>query len=329
MEALTNKKRKLEDLSVDELVQLKKLCTDRISTLWRINGVRRSDPAILDAVNEGNLEEVKRLFRTGVSLDSQYGYSDSSALHVACCDGKAHIVEFLLVNGASINILNQALYTPLDWAVYWDRRNCIPLLLMNGADDTICENVYGKNAFEWAESGYQEEPSSPSPRYPYAEREVWNTMKANMWEPTRDLVLGCVLYQTVSSSLPATTMLSAFVRDVPDALLMMKDIMSFVSSPLEFGPELNPRFLARESKLYENVATDVIRAFHSTVKKRKKPLSYFVPFINEGREEGFSLEWIREMMRVLVIDCGREMRLNEVGHGSLEFDEVNDIVSLV
>jgi hypothetical protein len=139
-------------------------------------------------------------------------------------------------------------------------------------------------------------------------------------------------------------MLSAFVRDVPDALLMMKDIMSFVSSPLEFGPELNPRFLARESKLYENVATDVIRAFHSTA-VRKMPLSYFVPFINEGREEGFSLEWIREMMRVLVIDrhyCfGREMTYNdeeELGYvfttgmdlhlGSLEYEEVNDLVSL-
>lgn len=310
---------------------------------WNLYMIRRNDPIMVDAVRRGDLREVRRLYEEeGVSVDSFALHYKVSAVHRACLSGRKDILEYLIEKGASLNVKNRDGYTPLDYAVHDDQRSCIPLLLMNGADDASRDNEGKISAFECAlrEDIYRGRKLVPRP---YAQREIWDSMKIVMCDSTRDLILGCAATAAAAGVVKAEdeTFLSSFMSDVPESMMMMKDVMGFFSVPLEFGPELNPRFLDKRGALYQDVARCVMRGFHTTA-VRKKPLRYFEPFINKGRREGFSMEWITEMMRVLAGD-----RDDRVGIGwseaeknwvftndmnlhlsSLVYDEERDIVSL-
>jgi len=290
------------------------------------NMLRRIDNSIVDVAENNNLDRMKCLFEDEVSLDSRGNY-DSTALHVA----PREMTEYLILQGASINLTNEGGCTPLNWMIvgFQGRRSCIPAMLMNGGEMTTLVTPFNRAEIILHGKEFVSECGH-----------LWDDMKANMWQPTRDMVLKCAI-EVNEAPAEADGSLGTFIRDVPDAMIMMENIMSYLSIPnVEFDVDLNPFFLEMDGELYIQAATDVLKAFHSTT-ERSLPVSFFAPFINVGRREPLSEEWIRKMFKVLVMD--RYYGFNEEDEdedgerlipeinldlGSLSYDENTDIVSL-
>lgn len=328
----------LPTFSDEQLELIKRRCI-KIITLQRCDR-KRDDVAIVHAARKNNLEFIKMLYEDGVRLntqdDMQFG---NTALHAACSSGHLRVVEYLLENGASTDIPNEGGYTPLFYSICSNNRHCIPPLLMNYADGSFRHNRYIKTPFEFALSANSNADECITPVFPCGVKESWDNMTLQMWKPTRDRILQCatIVYHSEKRT---DDFLPAFISEVPEALHLMAGVMSFFETSVEFGPDLNPRFMNIQSKVYRNFATDVLRAFNAT-SERRKPLGYFVPFINGGRKDPFSLEWITDMMKVLVIDShfcfgrilvepgvyGYESDI-KLHLGSLEFDAEKDVVSL-
>ena len=286
--------------------------------------LRRLDVNIIDAVDSGNLASIQWACLDKVSVDMRMmEYFDNTVLHFACTRGRKDIVECLILHDARLNLVNVNGLTPLNMAVNEEKRHCIPPLLMNGAITISKKSEYISEC-----------------------KPMWDTMMLQMWQPTRDSTLECAVdvHESLVKEIPTVmteeAILSAFIRDVPEAMHLMEKVMSFFSVPVEFDEDLNPWFLEVDGKLYKSVAMDILKAFDSTT-ERRLPLSYFASFINDGRREPFSEKWIREMMKVLVVDkrrCfGRAFDADgyfaysttiHLHLGSIEFDEANDIVSL-
>jgi len=331
----------LSSFSNEQLELIKRRCI-KIITLNQLDR-KRDDVAIVHAARKNKLEFIKMLFEDGVRLntqdDMQFG---NTALHAACSSGHLRIVEYLLENGASTDIPNEGGYTPLFYSICSNNRHCIPPLLMNHADGSFRINKYIKTPFEFAmgANSNADDYITVTPAFPFGVKEIWENMALQMWKPTRDRILQCATIVSSSHSKKTEGFFPGFFHEVHEALHLMAGIMSFFDTSVEFGPDLNPRFMNIQSKVYRSFATDVLRAFNAT-SERKKPLGFFVPFINEGRKNPFSLEWITDMMKVLVIDShfcfgrvlvepgvyGYESDI-KLHLGSLEFDAEKDVVSL-
>jgi hypothetical protein len=130
--------------------------------------------ALIKAVVEGNLEEVKQLVRDGADINasierrrgllpsafvfeggcysadvasiSKYG---KAALILASFLGHLDVVEFLLENGADVNAVGRDGNTALMWASPRGHIDVMRLLLKNGADVNAVDK-HGINALEYA-----------------------------------------------------------------------------------------------------------------------------------------------------------------------------------
>lgn len=95
--------------------------------------------AFFSAVSCGNLKDVKTALIPTIHVDALLGdgFEGETAMHMASASGKTDIVEFLLANGASIDIRNRCgvgLSTPLHYAASVGQYAVVRLLLDKGAD---------------------------------------------------------------------------------------------------------------------------------------------------------------------------------------------------
>jgi ankyrin repeat protein len=90
---------------------------------------------LIAAVKKGNLEKIKALFKGMPNLVYSRDYNGNTPLHWAAIFGQREIAEFLLVNKADINAVeNLDGNTPLHYAVYYNRLEVVKYLLENKAD---------------------------------------------------------------------------------------------------------------------------------------------------------------------------------------------------
>jgi ankyrin repeat protein len=106
------------------------------------------EPPIQRAIDNGNLEEVRRLLDEGhdpddvgfLGLGNCYGTSLLAAM--ALLDDPSHIVRLLLSRGANPNVTHGLYHTPLQEAAKLGDRELIQILLDHGAD---INNPGGRN----------------------------------------------------------------------------------------------------------------------------------------------------------------------------------------
>lgn len=301
---------------------------------------RTNDPAIVRAAQNGNLGRVMSLYhKDNVSLDSfqlmrttalmmasQMGFAlivqflishkatldcvstaGFTALAEAAFNGHESILGYLIDAGANLNISNAIGRTPLMWAVLQDHRSCIARLLMEGADDTLMDEC-GDTAFGIAMRNNR----------PYAVRELWEEMKkAGLSDSKMDAVLGSAIVTAVAPS-PMTddsSPLAAFIHQVPESMIMMQGIMTFLHRGAEAATD--PRILDRNSMEYTRFATGVLNAYASLpggiAREGNKSIDFFIPFVNADHTTLITRERAIAMMKVLVNDreygYGRELDL--------------------
>jgi Ankyrin repeats (3 copies) len=103
--------------------------------------------------------EDEGLAAVGINVNCQLGPDGRSALHVACCSGKADIVQYLVeVRGANLNLICETDgWTPLMAAAVRNKLECLRVLLELGAEPDLRGDVDGKTALDLArEAGSHE-----------------------------------------------------------------------------------------------------------------------------------------------------------------------------
>ena len=90
---------------------------------------------LVEQAHMGDLDELKRLIHQGVDVNTKNN-CNQTALYCACEDGNTEVAQYLLGNGASVNLGAN----PLIAAVRNDRYACVKLLLQYNAD-VNCTNT--------------------------------------------------------------------------------------------------------------------------------------------------------------------------------------------
>lgn len=126
--------------------------------------VRLTDPKLIEierfvnACAAGEMGVVVAMVQKGVEINSQNFDFQSTCLHYAAYNGNLQMVEFLLKNGASVEIVDKHGRTPLFDAIYtprnykpptWDSK-VINILLANGARATVNMPAHGGTPLYWA-----------------------------------------------------------------------------------------------------------------------------------------------------------------------------------
>ena len=86
-----------------------------------------------DYASSGNLAELERLVREGVSVNDRSSFNNTALLHAAK-HGKRNCLRFLIDNGADVNIVNNSGYTPLICSAIIGDYEGVKALLKAGAE---------------------------------------------------------------------------------------------------------------------------------------------------------------------------------------------------
>ena len=92
-----------------------------------------ADP-IYVAAREGNLEEIRRLLKSGTDVNITSEYLGRTALHWAVQSKHKDVVELLISSGASIDVKAKDNRTPLHFAAEHGPKDIAELLIEGGAD---------------------------------------------------------------------------------------------------------------------------------------------------------------------------------------------------
>eukprot|EP00004_Rigifila_ramosa_P007407 TRINITY_DN1838_c0_g2_i6.p1 TRINITY_DN1838_c0_g2~~TRINITY_DN1838_c0_g2_i6.p1 ORF type:complete len:300 (-),score=63.12 TRINITY_DN1838_c0_g2_i6:475-1374(-) len=116
---------------------------------------------LLEAARDGNFEEIERRIKAGESPDTRgawsgFKFSKHTPLIVASCNGHTKIVEFLIFQGATIDLQDTLGRTALHFACVNGYTHIVKILLTKGAHTDIKNNV-GKTALDLAKEKNQKE----------------------------------------------------------------------------------------------------------------------------------------------------------------------------
>jgi ankyrin repeat protein len=104
---------------------------------------------LFEAVMAGKLAEVKRFVQSGAKIDQRKG--DTTALMFAALQGNAQITEYLIRQGADVNLRNDIGQTTLMIAALGGHKPIIEQLMLAGADVRAVD-YDNRNAVAWAAS---------------------------------------------------------------------------------------------------------------------------------------------------------------------------------
>lgn len=189
-----------------------------------------SRTALIIASGEGHVGVVKELIRCRADVNV-YDRGNWTALMLTVNsqnkpDDREKIVKMLVVAGANLNARNHLNLTALLCATHNNMGKVIAYLLREGADDSVMD-YNGETAFQVAVRQNR----------PYAVQDAWDEMKGRMNESKVDTVLLSAVVANNTLEVEDEAPLAAFLREVPNAMIMMEGIMSFLIGPMD------PRFL--------------------------------------------------------------------------------------
>ncbi|XP_078171686.1 ankyrin repeat family protein [Carex rostrata] len=92
--------------------------------------------ALLEAARYDEIEDIVGLFSIGFPLDSKDSQG-RTALHMAAANGHLAIVDYLIKNGADVNVTNLEKNTPLHWACLNGHMEVIKALIIAGANVSV------------------------------------------------------------------------------------------------------------------------------------------------------------------------------------------------
>ena len=102
-----------------------------------------SNTSLISAIESNNIKKVEEIIKKNTSSINKLNSKGFSPLHISVIKGNIKIINFLLKNGAKINILSSTKkQTPLHLAymnLCSNSKDIIKLLLNNGADDSILD----------------------------------------------------------------------------------------------------------------------------------------------------------------------------------------------
>ena len=107
---------------------------------------------LYDAVRNGQVEEMRRLIKSGADVDHRGTGFNNTALHTACTRGTWNAVRALIAGGADVDALDKFGSTPLHYASRGGHLQICELLVAAGAKHNIA-NKYGKTAWDWGKIG--------------------------------------------------------------------------------------------------------------------------------------------------------------------------------
>ncbi|MDA7680103.1 ankyrin repeat domain-containing protein [bacterium] len=120
-------------------------------------GLSEADRALLDAAENGNIEDVKQHLAAGADVNAKDdAFSGETPLHWAAENGHKEIAELLIAKGADVNAKSDGNWTPLHDAAKYGRKETIELLIAKGADVNANSDDYG-TPLDWAINGRQAE----------------------------------------------------------------------------------------------------------------------------------------------------------------------------
>ena len=99
------------------------------------------DVPLLEAIDKGDLDQVKKLVNNGASIEIEL-INGMKPIHVAAATGNTAIAEFLLDSGAEVNSMSNKGITPLILALDAENMDMIKLFISRGALYTG-QDVYG------------------------------------------------------------------------------------------------------------------------------------------------------------------------------------------
>ncbi len=105
------------------------------------------------SIRNGHLESFKDLLKTFKNLNFLFD-SGESLLHLATAYNQSNIIQFLVENGADVNILNKENNAPINSTILTNNLHCTKILIDHGANlelidsDTIL-NVFKKNNLDF------------------------------------------------------------------------------------------------------------------------------------------------------------------------------------
>ncbi|EYB84534.1 hypothetical protein Y032_0314g2218 [Ancylostoma ceylanicum] len=142
---------------VDAKEQLNGMRSNRLSSCGSDPSIGQVDSAestdwevISEAARCGDVLGLLRCLAAGADINC--ARSGTTALHIATRNGQTAAVEFLLLNGAKINVLDEKLNTPLHLAAAEGNTLQVCQLLKRGADKSL-KNADGVTPLEIAVDG--------------------------------------------------------------------------------------------------------------------------------------------------------------------------------
>lgn len=112
------------------------VCLEYIESEMANRGVTQQAIDIKRAENEIKmLEDLKFSSDLKENLNKKYDTQNgATCMHIACANGYSTVLEYLLLNKASINLRDNDGWTPLHVATFWGHQKAIELLIEAGAD---------------------------------------------------------------------------------------------------------------------------------------------------------------------------------------------------
>lgn len=102
----------------------------------KIPSLRGETPLMLAAI-KGDVDLAQTLLHLGADVNVNFGWT---ALHYAAATGQKPMIDWLIKNGAEINVVTERQVTPLYMAARATSLEAVNALLSAGADKTICND---------------------------------------------------------------------------------------------------------------------------------------------------------------------------------------------